>query len=868
MPTFAVSILSTIRCLLVATATLLFTCSFALAQGSPQLLPYMVNLIAGGGTTATFTVGQACPSGNGRTATDTVGDGCLAADVELAQPRYVTEDAQGNIYISDSTDSRIRRIEENVQGKIGVITTYAGGGTTTFSVGTACPTLTGVASTDVVGDGCLASTVKLSAPAALVFDLSGNLYFSDTGLVQVHKITAATGIMTLVAGNASKAYGYATNQGCTSSPCSIIAATQSYLDYPYALALDNKGGLFIASEGNQAVVAVNLNTSGSITENSVTIPAGTIAKIVGWGNFNTSSGTTTTDCPNYTSTSARGGCYYASTNELVAGYSGPANKANLDDPYGVAVDNSGNLYIANTYPYQTVIVNSAGVITPYSGVPGSKTSTTSSTRGPATSIPMGHIYGIATDAMLFPSTQSNLYATDGSNGYIWRVDGSTQNMYLVGGGNSTCSLTGDTEGDGCPGPQSNYSLYSSTSLYGLMGVYADSYSNLFVADANNNLIRELASGTQFGTINSPYTQTVEIHFDVNDGPASTDAYTISTGTSNFSVQAGAVNCLINSDNTTDCTLPITAKSSTTGAFIGTLQVTSALGKVSTFPLMGYYLSGQAGTNTRLAINQGMGCSNSTSVGSGTPTSLTVKVTGTVNGTPTGTVTYYVDGVSKGTATLSSGLATFSYTFPNGSHTIYAVYGADTNFTASTSSTVTVTASTSSFTLKPTTYQQATIVAGQSALYSFTLTPVAFNDTVTFSCSSGLPSGASCIFSPQSLPVSSCGGAYTVTVVINTQQAMPVPSGFIALGCGRWTLLSMLPMFVLGLLITFRHKQTAGLRYSCMLIALVALLVMAGTVGCGSGVNVAATPSGANTITITGSGTTGVIATTTFTLTVQ
>jgi len=54
----------------------------------------------------------------------------------------------------------------------------------------------------------------------------------------------------------------------------------------------------------------------------------------------------------------------------------------------------------------------------------------------------------------------------------------------------------------------------------------------------------------------------------------------------------------------------------------------------------------------------------------------------------------------------------------------------------------------------------------------------------------------------------------------------------------------------------------------MLIALVALLVMAGTVGCGSGVNVAATPSGANTITITGSGTTGVIATTTFTLTVQ
>ncbi len=67
---------------------------------NPQLLPYATTLVAGGGTTATFTPNQICPSG--KMALDKFGDGCLATEVQLNDPRYVTEDSQGNIFISDT----------------------------------------------------------------------------------------------------------------------------------------------------------------------------------------------------------------------------------------------------------------------------------------------------------------------------------------------------------------------------------------------------------------------------------------------------------------------------------------------------------------------------------------------------------------------------------------------------------------------------------------------------------------------------------------------------------------------------------------------------------------------------------------------
>jgi hypothetical protein len=873
---------------LIAAATALFASSSAWGQAAPQLLPYIVTTVAGNAPTSpatvlpTYAVGTACPSGNGRVATDTLGDGCLATEVVLSNPRYVTEDAQGNIYFSDSTNARIRRIEMNNQATLGVITTYAGGATSSPASTATCNPL-GTTLTDTLGDGNLATAVKLTTPSGLVFDASGNLYFADSGTDTVRKIDAATKIVSLIAGNCTSTYGYATNS--TTPAVTINAATQSYLNFPYGLALDGNGALYIADEGNQAVEVVNLTTS-TITRNGVTVPAGTIAKVLGYGSLNAKTAlnpASATDCPNFTAaaTGSRGGCYYPAANAMVAGYVGVANSTNLDNPYDVAVDAAGNLYADNTYPYQTVVVNSAGMVTQYAGISNSKLSGTSSKRGPAQTVAMGSDYGLSIDKGLYPAAP-NVYVSDASNGMVWRVDGSTKTSYQVAGATSTslCALAGDTIGDGCPANNASFSVVSgsgATLSYGTNGLFADNYSNLIVADGNNKLIREISSGTQFGTINgSKPVQTLEVHFDAGDTfSSSVTAATITAGATNFTVGSfSAANCTTNSDTTTDCLLTLQANPTTPGAFTGTLQIVSGAGKTSTFPLSGYYVNFVSPTKTFISFTAG-GCSV-TSTGSGSPTAITAKVKGQVNGVATGNVQFFVDGTQVGASALNSAnLAVFSYTFPVGSHTVYATYAGDPNFATSTSATSTIASTAPSFTMTIASAQQNTVLAGQTALYAMAVNSVAYSGSINFSCS-GLPSGAACVFYPgdpalptNTLGVTPCGGPYTEALSITTTQSQPVVYGIGAFGRGKWAVMGMLPAILMGMLILFRRRRSP-LKYSGVLMALALLIAMSSTVGCGKDFGAAApgTPSGTSTVTITGITGSGVTQIQTVTLTVK
>jgi sugar lactone lactonase YvrE len=768
MPSFACTVSRAIRCSLIATATVLIAGAHAWGQAGPQLLPYTVTTIAGNAPTTpavtlpTYAVGTACPSGNGRVATDTVGDGCLATEVALSQPRYATEDAQGNIYFSDSTNARIRRIEMNSQATLGVITTYAGGAASSPTSTATCKPL-GTTVTDTLGDGNVATSLKLTTPSGLIFDSTGNLYFADSGTDTVRKIDATTKIVTLIAGNCASTYGYATNS--TTPAVTINAATQSYLDFPYGLALDGKGALFIADEGNQAVEAVNLLTT-PITVNGVTIPAGTIAKVLGYGSLNAKTATnpaSTTDCPNFTAaaTGSRGGCYYPAANALVSGYSGVANSTNLDNPYDVAVDAAGNLYVNNTYPYQAVVVNSAGMASEYAGVSNSKLSTSSLKRGPAQTVPLGSTYGLSLDKSVYPSAP-NLYISDGSNGMVWRVDASTKGSYQVAGASSTlCTLALDTIGDGCNANNATFSLYSSTTVYGIDGLFADSYSNLLVADARNNLIREISSGTQFGTINgSKPVQTLEVHFDAGDTfSSSVAAATITAGASNFTVGSFATaNCTTNSDTTTDCLLTLQANPTTAGAFTGTLQIVSSLGRTSTFPLNGYYVNFVSPTKTFISFTAG-GCAVTTA-GSGSPTIITAKVKGQVNGVATGNVQFFVDSVQVGTAALdATNKAVYSYTFPVGTHSVYATYVGDPNFATSTSTpAASITSSVPTFAISSNSLPYASAVTGLNVVAGgsgYTSAP-----TVTISGGGGSGATATATFSLAGLTLGSGGSGYT------------------------------------------------------------------------------------------------------------
>ncbi len=215
----------------------------------------------GNGSVIAGTAGSAGNSGNGGPA--------VAAT--LSAPSAVTVTPDGAVFIADTGNNVVRRIDPIT----GVIDVVAGGATTTCSV-----------ALDALGNGCLGTQAKLSAPAGLTSDLHGNVYIADTGNNVVRELTtsgyifviggpvfsgptglqvdgnanifvadtghnnideiASTGVVSVVAGNGQN--GSSGNGG---------AATAASLSAPMGIALDAAGDLYIADTGNHVIRLVN-----------------------------------------------------------------------------------------------------------------------------------------------------------------------------------------------------------------------------------------------------------------------------------------------------------------------------------------------------------------------------------------------------------------------------------------------------------------------------------------------------------------------------------------------------------------------------------------------------------------------------------
>lgn len=863
----------------------------ASAQTAPQLVPYTAKLIAGSGTTA-IAKGAACPV-SGNTSTDAYGDGCLATEVQLGNasaggPRYAVADKNGNIFFGDFVNGLVRRVD----AQTGIITAVAGGASSSPSTGTACTsgTLAGV-STDSDGDGCPATLVKLSKPAGVVFDTTGNLYFADNGFDNIRRIAAdpttglitTTGIITHIAGNST--FGYSTNNG---SPTPVLA-TSAYLNFPYGLAFDAAGNLYVADEGNNAISVINTGATAR-TIQGFTVPAGTIQKISGWGNLNTKTASNA-ECPQFTAaaTGSRGGCYFGKWTDGTA-----AATTYNDGVYSVAVDASGNVYFANEFNNDVGFITSANIISNYAGIQGTAAKKISS-RGTAGSFGIGSVFGVALDPL------TNLYVTDASSGAIWRVDSAGKVMYAIAGGGaatmagSPCPAGGgtatDTLGDGCPALQANFGSsgtgnFASTTLPGpgIYGISADAYGDVFVGDTETFTIREVASGTQFGPIgaNQAVTNTLDVHFAPGDGPAASGAYTITAGGSTFTL--GTAKCTANSpDNTMDCLLPLTATATTLGPFSGTLQVKSSQGGTATFPLSGISITSPF-TRTAVTVTGGSAsCSGATSFSTATTFTLTANITST--GSPTGTVTFFANGNQIGQPVqVANSSASMTTTFSTaGKYTITATYSGDTYFKSSTGTAASsVTTANPSFTAAvvndgttnvyggcpPGMVGQCAVSAGGTALYSFTITQNVYTGTINFACQ-GLPAYASCVFSPSSITATGCSTTSTVALSITTQQPGPIKQAFLGIpGAGRWTLLGIVPAFALALLLGFRRRR-AALRFAQLGLALSLLFAMLNVTGCGNGAkSTLGTPTGTSTITVAITGSNGTSLTVPVTLTVK
>ncbi len=841
------------------------------AQTAPQLLPYTAKLLAGGGTvtysqtsSSPVTFGPTCSTGttsSGFTPTDKYGDGCLATEITLTGPRYAIADKTGAVFFSDYTNGLLRRIDPVT----GIVTAVAGGATASPASGTACGSYT---STDAGGDGCLSTAVKI-VPYALAFDAAGNLYFTDYYNYNVRKIAATAGVVpatggviSTVAGNPgghAASYGYAANPSTcaatSTATCIVAGSTSDYLDDPYGLAFDAAGNLYIAEEYKNAILVVN-TTAATETIAGVVVPPGTKAKIVGASTASGYSGTNF--CPN--GNTGTYGCTYGNYTTGVAAADAPT-----DSPYAVAVDTSGNVYFADEYNNAVAKINAAGVLTNYAGLypqSGNGSKVANTTRGLTTSgtFAVGSDYGLVADPF------GNIYFTDALNGYIWRVDGATQTGFVVAGGGaattagSACAsgsafTATDAYGDGCPGSLAKFgssgTSYAST---GIFGITTDAYADVFVGDTGTNQVREVASGTQFGNTGATQTDYVDIHFAANDGPIGAGAYTITAGASIFSL--GTAKCTTNNDNnaaagnTTDCILPVTATPTASGPYSGVLTVKSNLVPAGTnFPLNGDFVQSPV-TRVGVSVAGVAGCSGTT-YANVTPLTLTAAITANGPTNPTGTMTFALNGTTIGsTAVVNIGTtaapvygAVFMYTFTTpGAAAITATYVPTTNsyFTGSTSSATNITIVTPSYTLTNTGYQQATVKAGQTALYSFFVNQNAYIGTISFTVT-GLPANTSYSVAPVSLTGIGCVVQNTVALSINTQQQVTVqPGSFGGTGRGGWQLLSIAAGLGLALLVGLRRRLP--LRCGQLLMALALLLTAAGSTGCGKAVGTVLQPA--------------------------
>jgi uncharacterized protein (TIGR03437 family) len=334
------------------------------------------------------------------------GDNGAATAAQLNNPQGIAVDRAGNIYIADYGNNRVRVVSAQ-----GIITTFAGNGTHPLGSG-------GIAS---YGDGGPANQAQLYLPSGLAIDSAGNVYIADTADNAIRKVDA-NGNITTFAGDSYAFFGG------DAGP-----ANQAQLYLPSGVAVDSSGNVYIADSGNAA-----------------------IRKVTTDGNINTIVGDTSNGNPPIG----------------YAGDGGPAYKASLRQPTEVMVDSSGNLYIADTGNSAIRKVDTKNNISTIAGTgtPGAATDGSDATKAT-----LNFPSGVAVDS------SGNVYIADSLNLRIRKV--------ASGGGISTVAGNGVYSYSGDGGPATAAQLNSPEA------VAADSSGNLYIADTGNNVVRKVVNGT-------------------------------------------------------------------------------------------------------------------------------------------------------------------------------------------------------------------------------------------------------------------------------------------------------------------------------------------------------------------------------------
>ena len=258
------------------------------------------------------------------------GDGGPATKAQLRVPAGLTFDADGNLYIADRDNHRVRKVD-----KKGIITTVAGNGTAGFS-----------------GDGGPATQASLNLPSGVVVDKKGNLYIADRSNDRVRMVNTK-GIIQTIAGNGNEGY-HGDN----------MPALKATLDKPFGLALDKDNNLYIADRGNNRIRKVDRS--------------GMISTVAGDGGYyfigdNGPAYRASIAGPTDVAVDGKGNIYIADRNnnrirvvnklgmirtlmgtgqQDYNGDSELARETNLHLPFGVALDKNGDLLVIDRSHYR------------------------------------------------------------------------------------------------------------------------------------------------------------------------------------------------------------------------------------------------------------------------------------------------------------------------------------------------------------------------------------------------------------------------------------------------------------------------------------------------------------------------------------
>jgi len=474
----------------------------------------LISTVAGNGTNAFY------------------GTNVQATNASLGEPSGVAVDVSNNLYIADWQNSRIRKVAAN-----GIITTLAGNGTTNFH-----------------GDGAQATNAGLDLPRGLCVDTHSNLFICDTGNNRIRKVTLTNGVINTVAGGGTNTLG---DGG---------AATNATLKGPLSVAVDILSNIFIADTTNNRIRKVgangiiltvagggtNMATNGIMATNaSIINPVGVAVDLFGnlfisYANTNGSGGLLKV-ATNGTVTLLGSNGYFSEyvTNasglavdgagdllmalpaydvvldnarfggvlpQAVAGVLGtggffgdgsPAASAELLEPYGLAVDSVGDVFIADTYNNRIRKVAAQGTNFSIAGVSTNNIgnydvvvsspygSITSSIAFLAVGIPpsLTSQTGSVTAVIGSNGTLSEMMATGpGPFSYQWQFNGVNLPLLI----NTVAGNGKDGElGDG--GLATNAEIYAGS-------VAVDSLGDFFIADSANDRVREVNASGLISTV--------------------------------------------------------------------------------------------------------------------------------------------------------------------------------------------------------------------------------------------------------------------------------------------------------------------------------------------------------------------------------